>query len=95
MSRRTGSHEVVLVVGNYFAQPLLLIVEPWANELEIAPGQKVRVIFTAPTIQPPEVDAGEIEGRNYIMVWGWGKSTFAIYDEDGTICLDHCDIPSP
>ena len=99
MSEKNAMQRIEVDVENAFAQSAILIVEPWAYEVILEPGQRVRVVFLAPSDEPVQTGVvcgpypDDPEGRNYIMVLGWHRSTSMVLDRQGNM-LDGSDIPS-
>jgi len=87
------SYEVRTKVTNDLTAPLLLIIEPWAQEIMIEPGDTYDVIFYAPDIGHQSVSHGVIDGQSYIIVGAWHQAIFAVY-HDGQ-CILTTRVPSP
>ncbi len=64
-----------MTVVNRFSHRLRFIVEPWANEFWLEPGETFEVVAQGP-------NSGALElafGPNTIVVFGWSGSLVAVY----------------
>jgi len=66
-------------------QPLTLVVEPWADEFELVPGDAIEIVFVGPRLGKPEI--WPYPGR--VSIYGWDGSEFVALKE-GRLA-----IPSP
>lgn len=83
--------DIRIHVSNRRAQPIRLIVEPWANEYPMEPGTSYQVEFSGPSSPNPL----EVEDRDDgIVVYGWVGSVYRVRDEDG-VEIDRCDLRPP
>lgn len=67
-SERATRH--YLWVTNAEGTPIVLCVEPWANELPVLRGNNYMVVFEGPEGQVPEVEWR----KDRITVYGWSGS---------------------
>ncbi len=68
------------------------MLEPWANEYPIAPGQKYIVEGDGP------IEAAEfyvIHEGEYLVVWAWDGSDARVLGEDGTVVADWTELRVP
>ena len=84
--RRKQECESEVIVVNGTKHPLRFIIEPWASELTMAPGQKLIVCGAGPGPAGFEVEYGP----DFVMVSGWGGSVATVheYDDNGSILLE-------
>jgi hypothetical protein len=88
-----------VTVQNTTERPLTFVLEPWANEHPIAPGEHITVEAEGPSgpdarleVFPPEDD--------YLVVWSWAGSRARATRADGTVLDDFAAqiprvLPSP
>ena len=70
---------VNVLVHNVTDKPLLLRIEPWAEEFLLPVGAKYRVEFTGQQKAEPEMEITPSE----IVLYGWAGSVYSVYDENG------------
>lgn len=66
-----------VAITNSDAVPLRLILEPWADEVVVAPGKTIRVAFSGP-------DGGLLQvevKQNEVILYGWEGSTLSVLDD--------------
>ena len=83
-----------IVVENTFARPMTFVLEPWANEYPIAPGERYVVEAEGPedgaALHVENPDEGE-----YLVVWGWDGSDARVLREDGSVVSNWTGIRVP
>jgi len=79
----------MLHVRNGGRAPLVLCVEPWANEISMKPDNAYLVVFDGPEGKFPEVEWR----KDRITVYGWSGSVAQVLLDD-TVVLS-CTMPVP
>ena len=79
----------MLWVTNSGNAPLMLCVEPWANEILMEPGKDYLAVFDGPDGKFPKVEWR----KDRITLYGWSGSMAQVL-LDGTVVLS-CAIPVP
>ena len=81
-----------LAVENEAPNAVTFILEPWANELPLAPGERLVVEGKGP--QYP--DGFYVErSEEYLVVWAWDGADARVLREDGSIVGDWTGLPCP
>jgi hypothetical protein len=76
-----------MTVENTTDRPIRFVLEPWANEHEMAPGERFVVEAVGPAkdaelwLMPPEQDG-------YLVVWAWAGARARVLREDGSVVED-------
>jgi len=79
-----------LTLTNHHADPRKVIVEPWASEFVVAPGDSLTVVIGGPiggSMEAQEVQQGWV-------VFGWIGSTYSVIDSRGKT-IDSTDSAVP
>jgi hypothetical protein len=88
-----------LVIDNPGDQPLTLVLEPWADEYELAPGNEVIIEAAGPAGRAgPDgwyLDRWrQTDGPTvYVIVWAWDCWDARVLRPDGTVIADWLGIP--
>jgi hypothetical protein len=64
-------------------EPVLLRLEPWANETRLSSGKQYQIVFEGPTGQWPGIKWR----KDGITAYGWSGSVATVY-LDGELILD-------
>jgi hypothetical protein len=68
------NHRQILTLRNRRSEPLLVRIEPWADEVTIEPAESLALAFEGPPGEAIEVEAE----ADCIVVYGWVGSTVDI-----------------
>ncbi len=74
------------IIRNPHAEPLMVIVEPWGEQHQVAPQEAIRVVFHCDRDGEPEVSAE----KNLISIYGWAGSDFLVVKNN--VCVDQPDL---
>ena len=83
-------------VENTTGRPLTFIIEPWAEELPLAPGEHLVVEMEGPARWANNVyvdDSGLAEGL--LSVWAWDGSDARVLRADGSVAIDWFGLRVP
>jgi hypothetical protein len=69
-------------IRNAENEPVLLRLEPWADETRLASGKECQVVFEGPAGEWPGIEWS----KNGITVYGWSGSVGSVY-LDGKLIL--------
>jgi hypothetical protein len=75
-----------LTVTNTFPEARTFVLEPWANEHRMEPGERFVVEAKGPP-DGPDLELIEEDG-GYIVVWAWPGSIARVLRETGEIVED-------
>lgn len=84
-----AQHIQRLSVSNFYSEPIILSLEPWANELSIPPKVTFEIVAEGPEGDNFEVAYEELR----ITAYGWSGSVLSVFHE-GQLLLG-CNIPVP
>ncbi len=76
-------------ISNSEDDPVVLCIEPWANEIQLLSGNNYQVVFEGPEGGFPEVRWS----KTRITLYGWSGSVAWVF-LDGAVVLE-CSIPVP
>lgn len=85
----SGQSRQMLWVRNSGTTPLVLCIQPWANEILVEPGKAYLAVFDGPEGKFPVVEWG----MGKIILCGWSGSVVQVL-LDETVVLS-CAIPVP
>ncbi|MDB4908364.1 MAG: hypothetical protein JWO05_3148 [Gemmatimonadetes bacterium] len=71
----------------------MFILEPWANEYPMAPGERFVVEGNGPEGGTFSIESTE-DGEN-VVVWAWDGSDARVLREDGTVVADWTELRVP
>jgi hypothetical protein len=83
------------VITNFSGRPLTFIIEPWAEELPLAPGEQLIVEVEGPAqyagihLEESGLDEG------YLSVWAWDGSDARVLRSDGSVAIDWFGLRVP
>jgi hypothetical protein len=63
-------------IANNGEKPILIRIEPWAEQYSVPPGSKLELAFAGPYDDPVFYTAAEEEGL--VFTCGWDGSTFEV-----------------
>ena len=79
----TNSSELCMVIQNDHAHSLFVILEPWAEEFEIAPTEKIKIMFSTSAPRQIPVHYGPntvtitcLEDNATVTVWSGERQLF-------------------
>ena len=81
-----------ITVENTSGRSLTFVLEPWANEHDMAPGRRFVVEGQGPD------DGAEfyvLQEDDYFVVWAWDGSDARLLEEDGTVIWDWTELRVP
>lgn len=78
-----------LVIKSSYTGQVTLHIEPWAEELEMAPGASYQVLAEGPLGGCLEIQFAE---KN-ITIYGWPASVVSVFE--GQKAMRECLIPAP
>lgn len=82
-------------IENTTGQPLTFILEPWADELLLAPGDHVIVEIEGPArYADVYVDESGVD-RGLLSLWAWDGSDARVLRADGSVALDWSGLRVP
>ncbi len=81
-----------VVVENTTGHPLTLVLEPWANEYPMAPGDQY-VIEGEGSSEDAEFYTEVAD--DYYVVWAWEGSDARVLREDGSVVADWTGLRVP
>jgi len=79
-------------VRNSSDRPLTFILEPWADEHPIAPGERFIVEGEGPAAYAEFIVE---QTEDYLIVWAWDGSDARVLREDGSILWDWTGLRVP
>ena len=81
-----------ITIENTTAHPLTFVLEPWANEYPMGPGERYVVEGDGPA------DGAEFfveQGDEYFVVWAWDGSDARVLREDGSVAAGWTELRVP
>lgn len=72
-----------ITVENTAARPLTFVLEPWANEHPIAPGERFIVEAEGPAGEEAQLYVEQSE--DYLVVWAWPGADARVLRADGSV----------
>ena len=79
-------------VANTSGRELTFVLEPWANEHPIAPGERFTIEGRGPAAYA-EFFVEQID--DYLMVWAWDGSDARVLRQDGSVIWDWTGLRVP
>ena len=73
-------------IRNSNVEPLMVFVEPWGEQHQVAPQDSIRVVFYCARDGEPEVSVE----KHSISIYGWAGSDFLVVKNN--VCVDQPDL---
>jgi hypothetical protein len=70
-----------IVVRNPRTQNIVLCVEPWGDELTLAPGVSYRILVTGPSNNNLQLEFPE----HGVAIYAWNDSILTVFDGDSIV----------
>lgn len=82
-------HRDSRVIHNTASLPLRVVLEPWGEELQLAPGATLRIVGCGES-----AGAWELERQEHtVILCGWPTSTFEVFEDDVLRCSSPVPVP--